>query len=562
MVKIIFAILFISTIIINAQEYTLEAEDGVLTGVEIATATSGYSGTGYVTGWEDNGTDQVTVTFNAPAEDTYQIKIGFATPYGAKSQELIINGSSVGIISFPQSDDFTSILGTTMLLPAGDNTITIRTSWGWFLLDKFEISTQDAHDYTLIAPNLIDPNANQKTVDVYNFLKSNYGNYTISGQTIESCEGIISATGKSFVIKGFDFGSYSPKFAWAWDNGNPAFAPVDYGQVDSIINWYNRTDACGIPTVHWHWYSPSGGTIRTNTFKTSNTTFDLSQAIIPGTTEFNEVIRDIDSISSKLKILQNAGIPILWRPLHEAGGGWFWWSDEGRNGVNALWDIMYDRMTNYHHLHNLIWVWSTPEASYYLGDGKIDIYGMDSYPGANNYTTQKSYFDQMYETCNGKKIIAMTENGPIPDIDNCFSGDAKWAYFLTWDNFYDTQNSSQHVLDTYNHEKVITLAEACQMVVVENNEIEEFKIYPNPATNNLQLIINNEQLINKNIAIYDIYGKVIKQIVIANETWQSLSTDSHEQRSCNNIVNINVADLQTGVYFLKIGTTTKKFIIK
>ena len=37
---------------------------------------------------------------------------------------------------------------------------------------------------------------------------------------------------------------------------------------------------------------------------------------------------EIDKIRSKLvelKKLQASKIPVLWRPLHEAGGKWFWW---------------------------------------------------------------------------------------------------------------------------------------------------------------------------------------------------------------------------------------------
>ncbi len=546
--SVLFLAVLLSSIILNAQNYTLEAEDGILTGVEIANATQGYSGTGYVTGWDNNGTDQVTVTFDAPEEGAYQIKIGFATPYGAKVQQLLVNGSLIGNVSFPQTDTFSQILGTNILLPEGDNTITIRTSWGWFLLDNFVISPQEPHDYTTVATSLIDNQANQATVNLYNFLKSTYGNYIISGQTIDSQEGIMNLTGKSFVVKAVDFGSYSPKFAWGWANGGPAFTPAEYGQTDSIIAWYNNTQGCGITTVQWHWHSPSGGTIRTNTFMTSNTTFNMGQAIISGTTEYSEVIRDIDSIASKLKILENAGVPVLWRPLHEAGGGWFWWSDEGADGVKALWDIMYDRLTNYHNLHNLIWVWSTPEEEYYLGNDKLDIFGMDSYPGDYNYTIQKSYFDQMYDICNGKKILAMTENGPIPDVDNCFAGDAKWAYFMTWDNFYETQNTLSHLRYTYSSQKTLTLDEACQVAFVENIEPHSFNIYPNPASSVINIEIDSKNILQNQITIYNTNGQKV-----------------FEKRYNKNKIIID-PNLIKGLYLLKItnnkSSKTKKLIIE
>ncbi len=41
------------------------------------------------------------------------------------------------------------------------------------------------------------------------------------------------------------------------------------------------------------------------------------------------MVRDIDAIASLLKRLQDHGVTVLWRPLHEAAGGWFWWGAGG-----------------------------------------------------------------------------------------------------------------------------------------------------------------------------------------------------------------------------------------
>ena len=111
---------------------------------------------------------------------------------------------------------------------------------------------------------------------------------------------------------------------------------------------------------------------------------------------------------------------------------------------------MYNRLTNYHGLNNLIWVWSTPEPTWYPGNSKVDVIGYDSYPGAYNYTTQKSIFDQLYTIVGGQKLIAMTENGPIPDIALSFSQDAPWSYFMSWVDLVATQNTNTHIIASYN----------------------------------------------------------------------------------------------------------------
>ncbi|HYW95114.1 MAG TPA: glycosyl hydrolase, partial [Bacteroidales bacterium] len=162
-------------------------------------------------------------------------------------------------------------------------------------------------------------------------------------------------------------------------------------------------------------------------------------------------------IATELKKFQAAGIPVLWRPLHEAGGGWFWWGAKGPEPCKALYNILYNRLKNYHHLHNLLWVWSTPEADWYPGNDKVDIMGYDSYPGNFNYGPQKYFFDELYKITGGKKLIAMTENGPVPDPLLCFSSDAPWSFFVSWSDLVTQQNSQEHLDDVFSQPLVFTL---------------------------------------------------------------------------------------------------------
>ena len=63
---------------------------------------------------------------------------------------------------------------------------------------------------------------------------------------------------------------------------------------------------------------------------------------------YDLLIRDIDAIAEQLKRLQDAGVPVLWRPLHEASGGWFWWGNAGAEAYKELYVLLYDRLTNHH----------------------------------------------------------------------------------------------------------------------------------------------------------------------------------------------------------------------
>ena len=118
---------------------------------------------------------------------------------------------------------------------------------------------------------------------------------------------------------------------------------------------------------------------------------------------------------------------------------------------------MFDRMKNHHQLHNLLWVWSSPEESWYPGNDKVDIIGHDSYPGDYNYGSQKYSFDVLYRLTGGKKLIAMTENGPIPDPDDCLDLDAPWSYIMYWSDLVVEQNTEDHIREVFDHPNVITV---------------------------------------------------------------------------------------------------------
>jgi mannan endo-1,4-beta-mannosidase len=61
-------------------------------------------------------------------------------------------------------------------------------------------------------------------------------------------------------------------------------------------------------------------------FYTYGTTFNLTAALTNTSSEnYALLVYDMDVIAWKLLELQAYNIPVIWRPLHEADGGWFWW---------------------------------------------------------------------------------------------------------------------------------------------------------------------------------------------------------------------------------------------
>ena len=75
----------------------------------------------------------------------------------------------------------------------------------------------------------------------------------------------------------------------------------------------------------------------------------------------------------------------------------------------------------------------------------------------------------------------MSENGPIPNPDDCLLYDAPWAYFMSWSNLVQEQNTNQHIIDVFNKKNVLTLENPTS---INENSIDikpKYCIYPNPA---------------------------------------------------------------------------------
>jgi mannan endo-1,4-beta-mannosidase len=65
---------------VSAATIMLEAESGTLTGTSVTTAAAGYSGSGYVTGFDNTG-DNVRWTFSG-SNGLYNLRIRFRSQYG------------------------------------------------------------------------------------------------------------------------------------------------------------------------------------------------------------------------------------------------------------------------------------------------------------------------------------------------------------------------------------------------------------------------------------------------------------------------------------------------
>lgn len=291
--------------------------------------------------------------------------------------------------------------------------------------------------------DLSNPNATKKAQLIYDYLCSVSGQGIISGQE-ESC-GAAAASSEMNYLKKIT-GKY------------PALRGLDFinddfeGVVERSIFWSNSMK--GLVTISWHWGTPPDGL----GYDSSKGKIDLTEALTEGTDLYNALLADMDEAAEYLKQLQDEGVVVLWRPFHEFDGQWFWWGKGGSDNFIKLWQLMYDRYTNYHGLNNLIWVLgysSNLRENWYPGDEYVDIVGADSYATG----TRSSMYNRCVSFAAEGMPIPLHECGHIPMPDDLISGEVKWTWFMAWTLTYLKENTKEELVEIYNHDYVITLDE-------------------------------------------------------------------------------------------------------
>lgn len=296
---------------------------------------------------------------------------------------------------------------------------------------------------------LCNPSATPQAKNVYDFLVQNHGVKILSGAMAnvnnnnDFAGWIKKVSGKDVAITGYDF-IHLPESGQSW---------IDYSDITPAkTQWENN----GLVSYMWHWRVPdSEQAWRDGDFSKYGartpaddvedpTSFDIREALKVGTWQHDFIIADIDKVAEHLKLLQEAGIPVIWRPLHEAAGSykynnaWFWWGRYGDQYTKELWVMMYNRLVNLHGLNNLIWVWTAQyEEGYtdqmnasYPGNNYVDIVGTDIY--ADNDDAQYDAYEALLDMTQGTKLVTISETGRIQNPDKCIADGADWSWFMLW----------------------------------------------------------------------------------------------------------------------------------
>jgi len=288
----------------------------------------------------------------------------------------------------------------------------------------------------------VTPNASIEAKALLSLLNEISGQYTLSGQHNYP-----------------NIKDKNTRFATEYIGKTPAVFSIDWGHAkagdtDSYLARPDIVQECirqhklgSIITICWHAVPPTADepvtfrqfpnsdpeTLKSVQGKLLDKQFE--DVLTIGSDLHKQWMKQVDSIAVYLKKLQDAKVPVLWRPYHEMNGDWFWWGGRhGKQGTRTLYIQIFDRLVNYHKLNNLVWVWSVdrvhrPEMNYshyFPGLQYLDVVGLDVY-GSD---FKQVYYDSLLVLSQGKPLI-LAEVGNPPQT-TILDEQPEWALWVVW----------------------------------------------------------------------------------------------------------------------------------
>jgi mannan endo-1,4-beta-mannosidase len=326
----------------------------------------------------------------------------------------------------------------------------------------------------------VNPDATPEARELLKRIDAISGHYTLTGQhnfpnsQSRWSDRIYDLTGKLPAVFGSDFG-----FAGG-DNQDSVFGRP--GMIEEAKRQYRNG---AVIALCWHEVRPTDD--EPVTFRDSVqgklSDFEWNELLTPGTDIYNRWVEQVDVVAGYLKQLQDAGVPVLFRPYHEMNGNWFWWGGRpGDKGSAALYRQLFDRFVHVHHLNNLIWVWNSDRpspnaggiADFYPGAKYADVVTIDIY---GEYL--QTYYDTMLSIA-GDKPVALGEVGTMPTLD-VLAKQPRWAYFMMWSGM-ESANSPEQLQAVFHAPNILNRGDAPFIPLGDSHAAPGNPSAPEPVT--------------------------------------------------------------------------------
>jgi len=423
----------------------------------------------------ENTSFSVEVDVTAPQHYRIGIRVSAASAVISLSD----GEQTVGAYYVERTDGFRSYYLDHIYLPMGKTKLTFTLLRGAARVSG--ISLENAEPVSEVRykaiPKLSVMTPSKAAAATYDYLVSVFGSKTLAAQyctvnTNTELEAAKSAAGRYAAVRCGDLANYSRSYA-----GDKSVNR----EIELAVDWNKNSG--GIVFFTWSWYAPDGGG-----YLSEDTAFNLSDAVagidvsrmdIEQISELAEkgdipygtaaLIRDIDDMAANLGVLAKEDVPVLWQPMPDAGSRLYWWGDSLDRSAGEsyvwLWRLMFDRMSYYHALDNLIWVWNGGGYEYYPGDACVDIIAESVY-NKSVYGSEVTLFGYTSEYGNARKPAALTGSGGLPSPDVFRRDNTRWLFWALYrgdfivDGYGNVNQDIAAALDKfYNHEAVVTLDE-------------------------------------------------------------------------------------------------------
>lgn len=461
-------------IVANAIPYvkyskSVEAETGAVSGkAKVKSDRKGYKGKGYVTNIsaEEDWSREIELTDS----QYYDLTITVASDVPCVNG-IAVNGKKLQDFSASGSGKFEKVTFKNIYIEKGKTAISVIPVDGGLDVDCLTLTASEdisKLDLTISKPALSNKDSDYNAKALYQYLCESYGKQVLLGQhdtigTSAETDMIYKTTGKYPAIRFGDLMLATEKDSITTDT-----------EMNIAMDWASND---GIVGYMWHWAAPDDK----REYYADQTDFDIKKAVTKEniaqlsledikklqkdgkvSKECVAVVQDIDTVSEKLSTLRDEGIAVLWRPLHEASNGDFWWGND-KEAYKWLWKLMYERQTKYHKLNNLIWVWSAQNADWYVGDKYCDVLSCDVYDDSNKDAQVNIML--FLQSISKNKPIAMSECGSFPDIQSIADEKAMWAFIGQWGGNYlmtddgklaEENNTAAELIKMYNNNLTLT----------------------------------------------------------------------------------------------------------
>lgn len=461
-------------IVANAIPYvkfskSVEAETGSVSGkAKVKSDRKGYKGKGYVTNIsaEEDWSREIELTDS----QYYDLTITVASDVPCVNG-IAVNGKKLQDFSASGSGKFEKVTFKNIYIEKGKTAISVIPVDGGLDVDCLTLTASEdisKLDLTISKPALSNKDSDYNAKALYQYLCESYGKQVLLGQhdtigTSAETDMIYKTTGKYPAIRFGDLMLATEKDSITTDT-----------EMNIAMDWASKD---GIVGYMWHWAAPDDK----REYYADQTDFDIKKAVTKEniaelsledikklqkdgkvSKECVAVVEDIDTVSEKLSTLRDEGIAVLWRPLHEASNGDFWWGND-KEAYKWLWKLMYERQTKYHKLNNLIWVWSAQNADWYVGDKYCDVLSCDVYDDGNKDAQVNIML--FLQSISKNKPIAMGECGSFPDIQSIADEKAMWAFIGQWGGNYlmtddgklaEENNTAAELIKMYNNNLTLT----------------------------------------------------------------------------------------------------------